>query len=618
MTQSRPLEPLDRLPRSDVSPDLSRPPALRYAVAVGAAVLAILLTTAFWPVFRGIPFMPAFLAIFVSGWFGGGGPAFLTALLGAIGVAWLIFSPEDLAAPDRTIQMIRLTLFVAVSGLASILQAQLSATRRHRRTLLEGTRIARRAAAKATAETDRILESIADGFCSIDRSYRYAYVNRQAESILGRRREDLVGKSALEEMGAGDDPRTVGALRRAMEERQPTHLETFSPFFQRWFEAEIYPTDDGIAAMFRDVTERKRHEEGMQLLAAIVESSDDAILSKRLDGTVTSWNAGAQRLFGYTAEEMIGRPVSVLMRPEDRGQMNQIIDRIRSGGSVEHFETIRLTKAGEPVVVSLAVSPVKDAAGNIVGAAKIARNVTEQIEMRKERERLLQQAQAAVSVRDEFLSVAGHELRTPLTALKFQLHTLRRRIEGGQADRALEVAERASMQFERLARLTEELLDVTRITSGRMDLARERMDLAELVREVTERQAETALRAGSRLDVETSTDAEGFWDRSRLDQVTTNLISNAVKFGAGRPIEVRVEPDTDVVRLVVRDQGIGISPEDQSKVFERFERAVSTRSYGGLGLGLWISREIVEAHGGRILVESRPGAGATFVVELPR
>lgn len=352
-------------------------------------------------------------------------------------------------------------------------------------------------------------------------------------------------------------------------------------------------------------------------LAAIVESSEDAIISKNLLGIITSWNAGAERLFGYTAAEIVGKPISWLMPPEHRNDMLEILTRIRRGERVEHFESVRLKKNGEPVPVSLSVSPIRDGAGTIIGAAKIARDISEQKSHQAERERLYREAQEATRVREEFLSVAGHEMRTPLTSLQFQLHTIQKRLESGQPEKAVEGLVRARGQLQRLTSLTEELLDVTRITSGRLTLELEEVDLGQLACAAADRQRESAARAGSELRFEAPSSVTGLWDRSRLEQVVTNLISNAVKFGSGGQITIRVEPDTAGAKLTVRDQGIGISPADQARIFERFERAVSKKSYGGLGLGLWITRQILDAHGGRIRVESALGQGSTFEVQLP-
>jgi PAS domain S-box-containing protein len=362
---------------------------------------------------------------------------------------------------------------------------------------------------------------------------------------------------------------------------------------------------------------RRDAERKLQSLAAIVESSEDAIIAKDLEGRIMTWNAGAERTFGYRGEEVLGKPVSILMPPEHRGDMSEILSRIRRGERVKHYESVRIRKNGERFPVSLSVSPIKDSEGGIVGAAKICRDITEQKQMQAERERLYREAQEAAKAREDFLSMAGHELRTPLTTLQFQFHTLGRRLTAGQLDKAGELLERSRGQLERLVRLTEELLDVTRITSGRLDLESEEADLSAITREAAERFRDSAVRAGCEMRIEAPPGIKGTWDRSRLDQVVTNLVSNAVKFGKGMPVEIRVEPDTTHARICVRDYGIGMSDEDRSKIFDRFERAVSRRSYGGMGLGLWISRQIVEAHGGKIEVESEPGKGSTFWVDLP-
>ncbi len=359
-------------------------------------------------------------------------------------------------------------------------------------------------------------------------------------------------------------------------------------------------------------------EEERFRLAAIVESSEDAIISKNLDGIVTSWNAGAERIFGYTAEEIVGQPISRLMPPEHRNDMVDILGKIERGERIEHFETVRLTKSGKPIPVSLSVSPIRDGTGRIIGAAKIARDISEQKAHQADRERLFREAQEAAKVREEFLSVAGHEMRTPLTSLQFLLHTIQKRFESGHPEKAIEGLVRAQAQLQRLSDLTEELLDVTRIVAGRLTPELEEVDLRKLAREIAEQQRDSAARAGCELRFEAPAPVTGLWDRSRLEQVVTNLLSNAVKFGGGKPITVRVEADTARATLTVRDQGIGISSSDQSRIFERFERAVSKQSYGGLGLGLWITHQIVAAHGGRIRVESDPGHGSTFRVELPR
>lgn len=234
--------------------------------------------------------------------------------------------------------------------------------------------------------------------------------------------------------------------------------------------------------------------------------------------------------------------------------------------------------------------------------------------------RLYESAREAVRLRDDFLAVASHELRTPLTALRLQLQLMERLVSRDDGDpRLVDKLERALRQSGRLSQLVESLLDVTRISSGHVVLKPERFDFAEVVRDVVTRLGEEAQRAGCLVNLRVPDHLEGSWDRLRIEQVLVNLLSNAFKYGAGHPVDVGLAriADTDCLRLWVRDHGIGIASEAMERIFGRFERAASMRAYGGLGLGLYISREIVESHGGTIAVQSELGLGALFIVELP-
>jgi PAS domain S-box-containing protein len=224
----------------------------------------------------------------------------------------------------------------------------------------------------------------------------------------------------------------------------------------------------------------------------------------------------------------------------------------------------------------------------------------------------------AVRARDEFLSIASHELRTPLTALQLQLQAIEGRIQSSATTRVLERLDTALRQTRRLERLIENLLDVSRIATGQMRLDREHVDLGSTVAEVLERLGEHAHRAGCPLSVRCASGVTGEWDHLRLEQVITNLVVNAIQYAPGAPIEISVDNLGESARLQVRDHGAGISSADAERIFGRFERAVSARAIGGLGMGLYISRQIVEAHHGKITVESQPGDGATFIIDLPR
>jgi signal transduction histidine kinase len=240
----------------------------------------------------------------------------------------------------------------------------------------------------------------------------------------------------------------------------------------------------------------------------------------------------------------------------------------------------------------------------------------------EERGRLYREEQEAVRRRDDFLSIAAHELKTPLTSLQLHIQGLMSQVRQGlerlPPERLGAKLESANLQTQRLGKLVNELLDISRIAQGQLLGHLENVDLVQVVRGVVERSREGLARAECTLRLEMPPSLVGRWDAIRLEQVVLNLLTNAAKYGAGRPIEITVDGDESQARLRVRDEGIGIAEEDAARIFERFERAVSVRHYGGFGIGLWIVREIVQALGGTIEVESAPGQGATFTVTLPR
>ncbi len=270
--------------------------------------------------------------------------------------------------------------------------------------------------------------------------------------------------------------------------------------------------------------------------------------------------------------------------------------------------------------------------GRRQGLVVLGREITERRKAEQERDRLLAaeqaaraeterhfaEAQRAVQLREEFIGVAAHELRTPLTTLQIVVQGLLRAARPGPGwpPALVRQAQLAELQVRRLTRLVEDVLEISRIRSGRFEPRLEPLDLAEVVGTALAALQKTADDAGCRVDF-ASEPVRGNWDRIAVERIAANLVGNAVKYGRGRPIEVAVRADGDAALLTVRDHGIGIAPADLARIFEMFERAVSAREYGGLGLGLYIVRRLAEAHGGSVSAESRPGEGATFTVSLP-
>src|SRR5438067_1012857 len=337
---------------------------------------------------------------------------------------------------------------------------------------------------------------------------------------------------------------------------------------------------------------------------------DYALFMPDPEGRVASWNIGAERINGYSAKEIIGSSLSRFYPPEDvlAGKPDLALQVARETGRFEE-EGWRIRKDGTRFWANAILTAIRDANGELRGYAKVVRDLTERRKGDEERLRLIQ-AQEAVRLRDEFLSIAAHELRTPLTALLLQLQSMEKakRSSPGPALRSAR----------RLAGLVEMLLDVSRIATGRLELSKEDVDLVQLARDAIDRYSDEARRVGSEVLLEGDASVRGSWDALRLEQVFANLVGNALKYAAGSAVTIRVSGRDGEASFEVQDRGPGIGAEDLSRIFDRFERAAPSRHYGGLGLGLYIARQVVEAHGGTIGVHETPGGGATFSVVLPR
>jgi PAS domain S-box-containing protein len=362
-----------------------------------------------------------------------------------------------------------------------------------------------------------------------------------------------------------------------------------------------------------DVTEQRREEETRSLLAAIVAASDDAIVSKTLEGIILSWNEGAQRLFGYTREEAIGQSINLIIPTNLREEERQILHRIRQGERVDHFETIRVARDGRLLDISLTVSPVRDDSGRVIGASKVARDISE----RKRSDAALREADRR---KDEFLATLAHELRNPLAPIRHSLEILVR--SEGDARLFRQATDILERQLSHMIRLVDDLLDMSRITRDKLQLRKTRVELAAIIRHAVEASRPLAERDHQTIEVALP-DQPIFLDADpvRLTQVFSNLFNNACQYTepGGRIWLTAVQQKGEVV-VVVRDSGIGMPADQLDGIFEMFAQVEddTERPRRGLGIGLTLVRRLVQLHGGSVTARSEGrGLGSEFEVRLP-
>jgi PAS domain S-box-containing protein len=375
----------------------------------------------------------------------------------------------------------------------------------------------------------------------------------------------------------------------------------------------------GLGNTSLDASERRAvhdavrvNEERFRLLVDAVK--DYAIFMLDADGYVATWNSGAERITGYRVDEIIGRHIAVFYPRDVAASKTAHELEVASRDGRFEDEDWRLRKDGSKFWANVVLTAMREPDGMLIGYAKITRDLTERKKLEEERVALAH-AQEAVRLRDEFLSLASHELKTPLTVLQLQLDSLRDRLDS--SDRAtLAKLERSSRAGQRLAELVEALLDVSRIATGRFELQLEHADAAEIVATAVDRMHETAAAAGCTLSVATE-HVVGWWDRSRIDQAISNLVSNATRYAAGTSIEVAVTREDGAVAIAVRDRGPGLPEGQILRMFERFERGVPMRHFGGLGLGLYLVHQIAEAHRGSVSANNLEDGGACFTLRLP-
>jgi PAS domain S-box-containing protein len=382
---------------------------------------------------------------------------------------------------------------------------------------------------------------------------------------------------------------------------------------RRWFVPYPTPLHDecgnlvGAVNVLVDITDRKQAEEASFYLNSIITSSDDAIVSKDLDGTVTSWNVGAQRLFGYTAEEMVGRSIRRIIPADRQNEEDQVLARVRSGARVDHFETMRVRKDGSLVPISLTVSPVKDRHGRIIGASKIARDITQ----RKEAERAIAEA---LAVKDEFIGLVSHELRTPLTTILGNAAILTRGENMPSEEQRREAMQDVHREALRLNAIIEDLLSLARLEGGKIEC--EPVAIARLLERAVREYGD---RSGREIELRVDGDAPlVLGDENLIGHVIGNYLSNADKYSPREsPIEVMLDEADGQGRVRVLDRGIGIDPEEAEYLFESFYRSKNVGAVSGMGVGLSVCRRLVRAIGGQCWAVPRDGGGSEFGFSLP-
>ncbi len=582
-------------------------PLLRYGVAVVCAALAIgargVMASA-----RGLDFtyLTAHPAVLLSAWVGGFGPGLVTTVLYALYAVYRWLAPIGTFAVaglgDRIALGDLLFMGVAISALNEVLQ------RRER-------------------YVQNVLEGVTDAFAVFDRKWRFRVVNEPMLRLTRRRRREIRGRPIWKV-----SPELVGTefeahARRAVVTGHPERFEFLYPGLGAWAEVHCYPSRAGVAMYLRDIAAKKQIEQVSSRLAAIVESSDDAIVSKDINGVIQSWNEAAERMFGWSAEEAVGRHITLIIPTERHHEEDRVLERIRAGLKVDHFETIRVRKDGRLLDVSLTVSPIRDANGRIVGASKIARDITAQKQSERDLARMLAREQAARAdaeaanrAKDDFLTTLSHELRTPLNAVYGWAAMLQKgQLDAATLHKAIDAIMRnANAQVQ----LIDDLLDVSRIATGKLRLGLQPVNLQAVVDAAVEAIRPAAMAKGVHLDLSLDATAPPVsGDANRLQQVVWNLLSNAVKFTpSGGRVEVSLRRVDSHLQVAVSDTGAGIAPDFLPHVFERFRQAdsSSTRTHGGLGLGLTLVKQLVELHGGTVMAESPgPGRGATFTITLP-
>jgi PAS domain S-box-containing protein len=573
-----------------------------------------------------LPFVTLFGAVAAAIWLGGLAAAIGVTLAGYLAVNYLFMPPRAALALSTAADVTALIAYVLTCALIILIG--------------EGMRKAR-AGEMASREVLRVtLRSIGDAVISTDVDGKVTYLNTVAESVTGWSVQAAIGKpldSVFRILNETTREPVENPAQRALREGIVVGLANHTVLIRQ--DGSECPIDDsaapirdehghvsGCVLIFRDVTAQRQlaREKQQQLftarrLASIVESSEAAIVGKGLDGVIQSWNAAAERLFGYSAEQAIGRHISLVIPPERLAEENEIIATLKAGRRIEHLETERVRADGRRVQISLTVSPIKDEDGNVIGASKLVRDITRERQAEDDLRRLAAELSESDRRKNEFLATLAHELRGPLAPLGNVLEVWKRSTDEAQLQQARLTMER---QLGQMVRLVDDLLDLNRITHNRLELRKTRLELATVVEHALETSRPLAAARGQELTVTVPTEpAYVHGDAVRLAQVFSNLLSNSAKYTErGGRISLTARRQEGNVVVSVKDNGVGIPPERIGTVFDMFSQVdpAIEQTQGGLGIGLTIVKQLVAMHDGTVTAHSDgPGRGSEFVVSLP-
>jgi PAS domain S-box-containing protein len=600
----------------------------RYGVAIGVIIIGWLAREALTPAVgpTALPFIFFFPAVAGAAWYGGLGPGLFSAVGSALAAHWFFLEPRFLF--QRAFFDIA-ALLAFLFGCLFIIGA-IEAMHRTR------ARLAREMVERQLTEAERArsqnllattLASIGDGVIVTDARGSITFLNAEAERMTRWTQSDASGKP-LEDVF-----RILNEMTRQPAENPVEKVLRFGKVvglanhtLLLGKDGTELPIDDsaapirtgdgpifGVVLVFRDVTEQRKSDFARARLAAIVEFSGDAIVTKNLNGVIQTWNAGAQRMFGYQPEEIIGKSITTIIPPERMNEETEILADLRSGRPHQRIETVRLTKDGRHIHVSVSVSPLKDTDGRVIGASKIIHDVTDIVAAR---EALREESRR----KDEFLAILSHELRNPLAPVRMAVAVLNK-IGPAQPEQQ-QLRDVIDRQTTQLTRLLDDLLDVSRISSGKISLRKERFNIGEAVSSAVESIRPQMDARGHELLVDAPPEpiyVEG--DTTRLSQVFVNLLNNAAKYtdrGGRITLTFRRVGSDAVIRVI--DPGIGLTPEQISRIFEMFAQVDESleRGEGGLGVGLALARTLVQLHGGEIEAKSAGlGKGSEFIVRIP-